>query len=83
MTPTANDFRRALNQILSNARQKGLEYIVVNAGELHRLVGGYPGSNHRMPVCCSVMRSMMNHSDCIIDEPPSGQGASLTIKYFL
>lgn len=57
----------------------------VNAGELHRRVGGYPGSNHRMPVSCEVMRSAMGSDagDIVLSQPPKGDGATLTIRYVL
>lgn len=35
-----------------------------------------------MPVCCDVMRRMMDSSvDSILSEPPKGKGASLCIRY--
>jgi 5-methylcytosine-specific restriction protein A len=46
-------------------------------------VGGYPGENHRMPVCCEVMRSTMAPGDQVVETPPSGKGAALTIRYRL
>lgn len=41
--------------------------------------------NHRMPVCCRVMRAAVapDAGDVILGEPPSGQGASLTVRYVL
>jgi len=81
--PTAEDFRNALKKKFQKAQQEGKSFVDVTAGELHRLVGGYPGPNHRMPLCCHVMRSMMEDDDEIIEEPPSGQGASLKIRYKL
>jgi hypothetical protein len=81
--PTAEDFRKTLKRIFQDAQNKGLPYIDVKAGELHRQVGEYPGPNHRMPVCSSVMRQMMQQDDIILDEPPRGMGASLTIRYRL
>jgi len=47
--------------------------------------GSYPGPNHRMPVCCKVMKDAMapDYGDKVLQEPPSGQGASLTIRYVL
>lgn len=57
----------------------------INAGELHRRVGGYSGRNHQMPFCCDVMPGALapDAGDVILDEPPSGEGASLTIRYML
>jgi 5-methylcytosine-specific restriction protein A len=36
-----------------------------------------------MRQCCEVMRGEMRATDEVVDEPPSGQGASLTIRYRL
>ena len=58
------------------------EYIDLNAGAIHRAVGGYPGTNHRMPVCCECMYQLMRGTDTVLTAPPSGKGASLTIRYF-
>lgn len=84
-TPTISDFVAKLNTMLSKAENKRLPAITISTGELHREVGGYPGDDHRMPVCCNAMRKVMQEDigDVIIKEPPSGQGASLTIKYKL
>ena len=79
--PTADDFRRVLRDRLERAFRRSEPHAIVNAGELHRLLGGYPGPRHRMPVCCSVMRSEMRPGDLVTAAPPSGQGASLTILY--
>jgi hypothetical protein len=78
---TAKDFRTALSAMLVEAAQSENAYVDVNAGQLHRRVGGYPGTNHRMPVCCDVMRAAMHDGDSIVKEPPKGRGASLTVRY--
>jgi 5-methylcytosine-specific restriction protein A len=82
-TPKAEDFRTALAEILTSASALGFVAVDVNAGNLHRRIGGYPGSDHRMPQCCDVMRGEMSPADEVVTEPPSGQGASLTIRYRL
>jgi hypothetical protein len=61
----------------------GFVAVEVNAGKLHRLVGGYPGPGHAMPTCCEVMRKRMTVSDRIVAQPPKGNGASLTVRYQL
>jgi hypothetical protein len=76
-------FQKALEREFIIAQQKGESYIDVKAGDPHRKVGGYPGPNHRMPVCCSVMQRNMQRGDEVLHEPPSGLGASLTIRYSL
>ena len=81
--PTAHDFHNALDNVLRAATRKGNRSVDIKAGDLHRWVGGYPDPQHRMPVCCNVMRSAMGPHDRIIKTPPKGAGASLTIRYRL
>jgi hypothetical protein len=60
--------------------------VEINAGLLHRRVGDYPDSvRHRMPVCCRVMFEALDlgYGDTILEQPPNGQGANLTIRYRL
>lgn len=83
MIPTAETFREALESIFTAARKNGKEYVIVNAGELHSRVGGYPTPNHRMPMCCSVMKQKMKPLDHVLSVPPKGKGAELKIKYYL
>lgn len=81
--PGSEALRSELKSMLRAATAEGRKHLDVNAGELHRAVGGYPGKNHRMPVCCSVMKQEMGPKDTILSEPPSGHGASLTVRYML
>lgn len=81
--PRAEEFRLELIRVFYEAVQQGKSTVEISAGELHRRVGDYPGANHRIPVCCEVMRSQFCPDDLIVEEPPSGQGASLTIRYRL
>ena len=83
MMPTAEDFRLTLRARMQEAEQTSKTTVEINSGQLHRQVGGYPGQNHRMPMCCAVMRSEMTAGDAILREPPKKQGASLTIRYQL
>jgi hypothetical protein len=71
--------------MMNDAVREGRETKEINAGDLHRRLGGYPGRNHRMPVCCAVMRAAFapDAGDLIVEEPPSGRGASFTIRYVL
>ena len=79
---TASDFRNALDGMFAAAIEEGRAFVDVKAGDLHRVVGGYPGA-HRMPNCCQVMRSAMMDGDAILSEPPKGAGATLTIRYLI
>ena len=83
MQPTAWDFQNQLMAILNAARQSGKPHIDVESGHLHTQVGEHPDSNHRMPVCCEVMRKMMRAGDSVLKEPARGQTATLTIRYML
>lgn len=80
---TSTDFRVELNVQLSRAQGQQRPYLDVTSGQLHRQVGGYPGNNHRMPVCCNVMRGEMEDGDEILAAPPRGNGATLKIRYWL
>jgi 5-methylcytosine-specific restriction protein A len=79
--PTTDDFRSALTTLIGRASRDGIQSICVNSGELHRMLGGYPGVAHRMPSCCNVMRSAMRAGDRVVAAPPKGAGASLVIRY--
>ena len=80
-TPKKEDFEKALEELIVEAKNQGSENVYVSSGDLHRKVGGYPGSNHRMPICCGVMKKRKGVNDVIVNSPPSGIGASLEIRY--
>ena len=60
MMPTAMEFRVTLRARMQGAEHASKTTVEINSGQLHREVGGYPGQNHRMPMCCAVMRSEMS-----------------------
>ena len=80
---TPEIFRSQLYAEFKNAEEKKQPYVDINSGNLHRTVGGYPGNNHRMPVCCEVMYAEMRTGDQTLASPPKGKGASLTIRFNL
>lgn len=75
-----NLFENAIQDIFKNANT---EFVDVKSGDLHRVVGGYPGPNHRMPTCCTTMKHVMRGNDKILSMPPKGHGATLLIRYFM
>ena len=83
--PTTENFRHELFVMMAEAQKTGQEFVEINASELHRRVGGYPGRDHRMPNCCQVMKAQLalDYGDTIVEEPPSGQGPTLTVRYRL
>jgi 5-methylcytosine-specific restriction protein A len=84
---STQDFRTELEAQIERASKQGRPHIEVNAGELHRAVGGYPpkhGQSHAMPACCSVMRQEFSKGKAeVIHETDSGQAPALTIRYYL
>ena len=83
MAPKAETFRNALMDEFRRSEAEGKPYLDIRSGDLHRQVGGYPGHDHRMPVCCKAMRDEMQPSDEELEAPPKGNGASLVIRYQL
>jgi 5-methylcytosine-specific restriction protein A len=80
---TTDAFRAELKAQLDRAARRGAPHVEINAGELHRTLGGYPGPSHRMPTCCAAMYAETTDGDVIVTEPAEGKGASLTIRYRL
>lgn len=80
---TAKEFRQALIDTMRQTELKGRGFLEITAGELHQRVGGYPGQNHRIPMCCRIMKVYLSEAwgDRLVDGPPNGQGASLRIRY--
>jgi hypothetical protein len=68
--PASSDFRDELRAQIARAEKRGAPHVEINSGELHRAVGGYPGTDHRMPICCDVMQSERNAADEIISPAP-------------
>jgi 5-methylcytosine-specific restriction protein A len=82
--PTKEDFRNELRSQLREAERHGLSALEVNAGELHRKLGGYPAPVHQMPSCCDAMYDEMRPGDVRLPGgPKKGKGASLTVRYAL
>jgi hypothetical protein len=82
--PTAGEFREQIFEVFRIEEERHHPSVVVNAGELHRVVGGYPNrATNRMPVCCDVMVRIMREGDVIISQPQKGKGATLSIRYTL
>ena len=81
MTVKTEVFQKELDEIFAFAEKKKLHAVTIKSGNLHRVVGEYPGTDHRMPICCDVMYKNKNSDDQIISAPPKGKGASLTIEY--
>jgi len=81
--PSVDEFRFAIRSQFREAEARGLPYIEINSGQLHRKLGGYPGPKAQMPSCCQAMCNERKAGDEIISRPPRGKGAALTIRYRL
>lgn len=79
-TVHADTFRDELKRILNESKGG---FVDVTSGELHRLVGGYPGKHHNLATCCNVMTKAMQPGDRVLVSPPGGRGATLKIRYAL
>jgi len=78
---SVDHFRQELLAQMGRAAEGGLIDVLINSGELHRSLGGYPGSKHGMPFCCDAMQDEMKPGDTIIVERSNGAG--MTIRYLL
>ena len=81
--PDRDDFQTQLARVFEVASELGLSFIDLKAGDLHRMVGGYPGQDHRMPICCNVMYDSVRDKDRILEKPRKGKGANLIIRFQL
>ena len=79
--PTTEDFMKALADVFFMAEKYNLAGVLVRSGNLHKLVGGYTSTSHRMRACCGVMRRMKNSWDIVLKDLPKGEGANLEILY--
>lgn len=79
----ASPFYEEVRAQITRAQRRGADHVEINAGELHRTLGGYPGKGHQMPLCCEAMYFARQPDDEILMQPPSRHGASLTIRYKL
>jgi len=81
--PNRLAFEQALRSQWREAQDRGDDHVDVVSSELHRLVGGYPGSSNRMPMCCDAMYAAMGPGDKVLKAPPKRKGASVVVRYRL
>lgn len=73
------DIRNYIAERKTEAKNKGEDFIVLRASELHRI----NRLKNAMPMVCNAMRQCMSEKDIVIHETPSGYSSSLEIKYML
>lgn len=77
---TTDDIRNYLLEKLKNAKDRGLDHLIIKAGD----VGKEIGLKNRTPMICDAMRSIPgfgNYEE--LYRPPKGKGTRLKHKYFL
>ncbi|GAB4038689.1 hypothetical protein [Spirosoma jeollabukense] len=82
MIPQRQDFVDAVHRMFQEATANGDKSVDVIARILHIQAGGSIG-DHRMTICCNVMKQEMKDSDKILYTSPSGLGPTLSIYYKL
>ncbi|WP_202326745.1 hypothetical protein [Mesorhizobium sp. 113-3-9] len=75
LAATARDFHDELCAQIKRAQKHGAPHVEINSGELHRKVGGYPGTGHRMPLCCDAMYFEKRDADEVVCAPLKGKNA--------
>lgn len=73
------DIRDYIERQKIEAKNRGEEFIVLRASDLHRINRLRNG----MPIVCNAMRQCMRENDEVLHQTPSGYSSSLEIKYFL
>ena len=73
------DIRDFIEAQKIEAKNRGEEFIVLRASNLHRI----NRLKNAMPMVCNAMRQCMEENDIVLHETPSGYSSSLEIKYFL
>ncbi|HTI67047.1 MAG TPA: hypothetical protein VL460_05815 [Caulobacteraceae bacterium] len=83
----ADFFQAELSAQIDRALTQGRVHLEINAGELHRAVGGYPakaGTADRMGRCCNVMREELRRGHAeVIHEQAAGGPPAYTVRYDL
>jgi 5-methylcytosine-specific restriction protein A len=77
---STDHFRRGLQAQLARAGAHGSANALISATELHRMLGGYPGSRHGLEACCEAMQAEMQPGDDLL--VVNGR-SELTIRYQL
>jgi len=57
-SPKTKDFRIALTETFQEETNKGLPFVEIKSGDLHKELGANPGKYNRMPFCCGAMYSL-------------------------
>ena len=73
------DIRDYIEVQKSEAKTDGKEFVVLKAGDLHRILR----LRNSIPMVCNAMRQCMAKGDVVLHETPSGYSSTLEIKYHI
>ena len=73
------DIRDYIEVQKSEAKTDGKEFVVLKAGDLHRILR----LRNSIPMVCNAMRQCMAEGDVVLHETPSGYSSTLEIKYHI
>ena len=73
------DIRDYIEMQKSEAKTDGKQFIVLKAGDLHRILR----LRNSIPMVCNAMRQCMAEGDVVLHETPSGYSSTLEIKYHI
>ena len=73
------DIRDYIEVQKSEAKTVGKEFVVLKAGDLHRILR----LRNSIPMVCNAMRQCMAEGDVVLHETPSGYSSTLEIKYHI
>lgn len=78
-TITTDNIREHIDTVLRRAETRGLEYIDLISGEIHRTLG----LENRMPSVCAAMYKVKSLQDEVLHTTPSGKSSTITIRYYV
>ena len=74
-----NEIRLFIINLKEDAKSKGLDYIDLVSGDIHRQLK----LSNKLPSVCAAMYGVMSDKDIVLKTTPSGKSSTIMIRYFL
>lgn len=74
-----NEIRLFITHLKEDAKSKGLVYIDIVSGDIHRQLK----LSNKLPSVCAAMYGVMGDKDIVLKTTPSGKSSTIMIRYFL
>lgn len=71
------DIREFIRIKIANAQEKGLPFIDLVSGDIHKQMG----LSNKMPSVCTAMYQVMAEEDLILSTTPSGKSSTIKVRY--